>query len=196
MDTRPPPPSPRRSRFRRPLPVGIAAGMAILLLSGCGAEEPREEEQRALRPVSLAEARPAQESLQPTQALAMEDGIVRVYKSPTCGCCAAWVDHLREEGFQVEVQEGREVTAAKVELGVPAGVQSCHTAVVDGYVVEGHVPADAIRDLLSRAPEVAGLAVPGMPVGSPGMEVEDGRQDPYDILTFDAAGVTEVFDSR
>lgn len=194
MDTRHPSLSCRRSRSRRPLPTAALA--VVLALSACGAEEEQQQDERALRPVSLAEARPAQESLQPTEALAMEDGVVRVYKSPTCGCCTAWVDHLREEGFEVRVEDGREVTAAKVELGVPPGVQSCHTAVVDGYVVEGHVPADAIRDLLSERPDVSGVAVPGMPVGSPGMEVEDGRQDPYDILTFDDGGATEVFDSR
>ena len=106
---------------------------------------------------------------------------VTVYKSPTCGCCTSWVEHLRESGFAVETVDTDDVQSVKAEHGVPQGLQSCHTGVVDGYVVEGHVPAADVKRLLAERPEAAGLAVPGMPVGSPGMEQGDTVQ-PYDVL--------------
>ncbi|MEN8167256.1 MAG: DUF411 domain-containing protein [Pseudomonadota bacterium] len=119
---------------------------------------------------------------------------VVIYKSPTCGCCKNWVSHLQENGFTVEVHERRNMSPIKTELGVPRQLQSCHTAKVGGYVVEGHVPADVITRLLKEKPPVKGLAVPGMPMGSPGME--GPRKDPYDILTFQESGKTSVYASR
>lgn len=120
-----------------------------------------------------------------------QPGEVVVYKSPTCGCCAAWVDHMRQAGFRVRAVDTGNLAATKAELGVDPALQSCHTAVVDGYVVEGHVPADVVRRLLRERPDVAGLAVPGMPVGSPGMEGPDPR--PYDVLAFTEDGAARVF---
>jgi hypothetical protein len=117
---------------------------------------------------------------------------VTVWKSPTCGCCAGWVDHLRESGFAVEVVNVENLAPIKAEHGVGTSLQSCHTARVDGYTIEGHVPAEDIRRLLERRPAVAGLAVPGMPIGSPGMEAGDVRER-YDVLTFDRAGATTVW---
>ncbi len=119
---------------------------------------------------------------------------VVVYKSPTCGCCKNWVSHLQENGFSVEVHERRNMSPIKTELGVPRQLQSCHTAKVGGYVVEGHVPADVITRLLKEKPPVKGLAVPGMPMGSPGME--GPRKDAYDVVTFQENGKTTVFASR
>lgn len=98
-------------------------------------------------------------------------------------------------GFDVEVEETDQLLAVKAEHGVPRHLEACHTATVDGYVIEGHVPGDVVTRLLEERPEVAGLAVPGMPIGSPGMEMGD-RVDPYDIFTFDEAGATTVFESR
>lgn len=121
------------------------------------------------------------------------DGIVHVYKSPTCGCCGDWVEHLRAAGFEVKVENVQDMVAVKRRLGVPDPMASCHTAVVDGYVVEGHVPAEDLRRFLVEAPDLAGIAVPGMPVGSPGMEVEGQPAQPYDVLAFDAQGRTKVF---
>lgn len=118
-----------------------------------------------------------------------------VYKSPTCGCCGAWVDHIRQAGFTVEVVEEANVAPRKRALGVPARLGSCHTAVVDGYVIEGHVPAEDIQRLLAERPVTRGLAVPGMPVGSPGMEM-GSRADPYEVLLFDENGKTQVFAAR
>jgi len=117
---------------------------------------------------------------------------VKVWKSPTCGCCSLWVEHMRRAGFEVEVEDLADLTHIKHEHGVGAPLQSCHTALVDGYVIEGHVPADDVKRLLTERPQVLGLAAPGMPVGSPGMEM-GGRKDAYDVLTFDGAGKTTVW---
>ena len=107
---------------------------------------------------------------------------ITVYKSPTCGCCTKWVDHLRASGFNVTAHDTADMASVKAKLGVPDGMASCHTAVVSGYVIEGHVPAADIQRLLEEKPKVAGLAVPGMPMGSPGME--GSRTDKYEVLTF------------
>jgi hypothetical protein len=119
---------------------------------------------------------------------------IKVYKTPQCGCCKAWVDHLSENGFQVEAVDMPDLSIVKQKYGVTPALEACHTAVVDGYVVEGHVPADVIRKLLQERPRVVGIAVPGMPGGSPGME--GAMKQPYDVLTFDQAGRTQVFARR
>jgi len=110
--------------------------------------------------------------------------LVKVTKDPSCGCCGAWVDHVRAAGFPVEVIESAEVNRLKVRLGVPQDLASCHTAEVGGYVIEGHVPADAIKRLLAEKPQAKGLAVPGMPVGSPGMEVKGVEDEVYEVVLF------------
>ena len=112
---------------------------------------------------------------------------VHVYKSPTCGCCEKWVEHLRAEGFAVRTTDVPDVTPIKLENGIAAELSSCHTAFVGGYVVEGHVPASDVRRLLAEKPDVAGLAVPGMPIGSPGMEGPGAKG--YEVLSFGAQGV-------
>jgi hypothetical protein len=111
-----------------------------------------------------------------------------VTKDPTCGCCGGWVDHLRASGFTAEVIESSEINRVKVRLGVPQDLASCHTAEIDDYVIEGHVPAQAIRRLLAQRPQAKGLAVPGMPVGSPGMEVEGTAPETYDVILFGPSG--------
>ena len=118
---------------------------------------------------------------------------VVVYKSPTCQCCTKWVDYLRKQGFTVVAHDTSGMTAVKAELGVPDAVSSCHTAMVGGYVVEGHVPAADIQRLLKEHPKVVGLSVPGMVTGSPGME--GGTPERYKVMAFDAAGKTTVFSS-
>jgi hypothetical protein len=94
---------------------------------------------------------------------------ITVYKTPTCGCCAKWVDHMKAAGFEPTVHDLPELSAIKAKHGVPANLQSCHTALVGNYIVEGHIPADVVQTLLKEKPKVAGIAVPGMPTGSPGM---------------------------
>ena len=116
---------------------------------------------------------------------------VRVHRDPGCGCCEKWVEHLRSAGFPVEVVSSDDMTAVKQRLGVPDALVSCHTAEVAGYVVEGHVPADAIRRLLEEKPGATGLSAPGMPIGSPGME--GGRPEVYDVVLFRRDGGHESF---
>jgi hypothetical protein len=120
---------------------------------------------------------------------------VEVFKSPTCGCCANWVKHLEAHGFATKVTDVEDMTQVKSKYGVPGRLQSCHTGVVNGYVLEGHVPAADVQRLLKDRPAVVGVAVPGMPVGSPGMEVGNTVQ-PYDVLTFNKQGQTTVFASH
>ena len=107
---------------------------------------------------------------------------IEVVKSPYCGCCTSWVDYLRRAGFEVRVVEAEDVTPTARRLGVPDDLRSCHTATIEGYAIEGHVPAEDIRRLLAERPAAAGLAVPGMPIGSPGMEQGDRRQAYATIL--------------
>lgn len=116
-----------------------------------------------------------------------------VYKSPTCGCCKAWIKHLEENGFTVEAKDVADMTAMKRQLGVPAGVESCHTATIEGYLVEGHVPAADLRRLLKEKPPAQGIAVPEMPVGSPGMEVPGVPAAAYKTLLFTRDGQTKLF---
>lgn len=108
---------------------------------------------------------------------------ITVHKTPWCGCCVKWAAHLEEAGFTVETREHEDLAPLKAELGVPAALESCHTAVIGGYVIEGHVPAAEVARLLEERPEATGLAVPGMPAGSPGMEM-DGRRDAYAVILF------------
>lgn len=116
---------------------------------------------------------------------------IAVFKSPTCGCCTKWVEHLKANGFAATATNLDDMAPVKAKHGVPKAAESCHTAVVEGYVIEGHVPASDIRRLLKTKPAVAGLAAPGMPMGSPGMEGPNPQK--YDVLSFDKAGRTKVF---
>jgi hypothetical protein len=119
---------------------------------------------------------------------------IKVYKDPNCGCCNNWVDHLRQNGFVVETMDMPDLSLLKQRYMIGEQMQSCHTAVVGDYAIEGHVPADLILKLLKEKPAVAGLAVPGMPQGSPGME--GAIKERYDVLTFDRAGKTTVYAQR
>jgi hypothetical protein len=107
---------------------------------------------------------------------------IHVSKDPNCGCCTGWVEHLRNNGFTATVADTKDMPAVKTRLGVPEELASCHTAEIDGYVIEGHVPAHAIKRLLAEKPKARGLAVPGMPIGSPGME--GGRPEVYQVMLF------------
>lgn len=115
--------------------------------------------------------------------------IVEVYKSATCGCCKEWVRHMRDNGFDVRAHDVADPAAHRAKAGVPDALGSCHTALVDGYALEGHVPASEVKRLLAERPKARGLAVPGMPVGSPGMEV-GARVDPYAVLLIGPDGKT------
>jgi len=117
-----------------------------------------------------------------------------VYASPTCDCCKAWVRHLKSNGFAVTKELMNDVTSKKQQLGVPEDLWSCHTALVEGYAIEGHVPADLIQQMLRERRAIAGLAAPGMPNGSPGME--GPTRDRYEVIAFSRSGATEVYAMR
>lgn len=130
-----------------------------------------------------------------TTPVALADApTITVYKSPTCGCCKSWVEHLEKHGFKVSAHDVMDMGPIKDQFGVSTALESCHTAMVDGYVIEGHVPADVIARLLKERPQVAGLAVPGMPMGSPGME--GPYKERYDVIAFSRDGQTQVYESR
>ncbi|UJM92003.1 DUF411 domain-containing protein [Rhodanobacter denitrificans] len=116
-----------------------------------------------------------------------------VYSDPSCGCCGAWVHYMRAQGYTVAVHQDQPMAAVKARFSVPAAAMSCHTALIDGYVIEGHVPVEDIRRLLAERPDARGLAAPGMPAGSPGMELPDGRVQPYVVELIAHDGTTSAF---
>jgi hypothetical protein len=117
---------------------------------------------------------------------------ITVYRSPSCSCCGGWIKHLEQNGFEVKDMPTDAMEAIKQQHGVSKDMASCHTAIVDGYVIEGHVPAADIKELLKTKPKIAGIAVPGMPSGTPGMEM-GGRKDPYKVMSFDKDHHYQVF---
>lgn len=118
-----------------------------------------------------------------------------VYRTPTCGCCGAWTEQMQAQGFQIQDNIVEDLEAIKAEHGIPQNLESCHTTLVKGYVIEGHVPVQDIQRLLAEKPDVIGLAVPGMPIGSPGMESGD-TVEPYASFTFSQAGEVMVFEEH
>ena len=131
----------------------------------------------------LAACSPKADTSQPT---------IAVWKSPSCSCCSKWVEHLRQDGFNVTIHNETAMKPLKTKLGIPQALASCHTAMVDGYVIEGHVPAKDIHKLLGEKPSAHGLAVPGMPIGSPGMEQGD-RRDTYETVLFTSNGESSTY---
>ena len=129
--------------------------------------------------------------LLPITAMAETLPKMTVWKSPSCGCCGNWINHMKAAGFQVEIKNVEEMQSVKTQSRIPENLRSCHTAKVGGYLIEGHVPAADVKRLLAEKHITRGLAVPGMPSGSPGME--NGEHDPYNVVTFDKNGVTSIF---
>jgi hypothetical protein len=175
------------------------AGVLIMGLAACGGSADAETaDYEAPQPV--AEATDADEANNEmhqgdASSSASAETLV-VYKTETCGCCGKWVDHMAENGFEVEVHDvsPKELGALKTARGIDRNLQSCHTAEIGGYLVEGHVPAKDLQRLLAEKPDgVKGIAVPGMPIGSPGMEADDGHVDEYEVVTFDDVGETKVY---
>ncbi len=121
---------------------------------------------------------------------------IKMFRQSGCSCCGKWAEHLRAAGHTVTIVEGEDMSRIKQEAGVPDALQSCHTAMVDGYVIEGHVPVADVDRLLKERPKAKGLAVGGMPVGSPGMEAEDGSTEPYDVMLFGGESGEAVFASH
>jgi hypothetical protein len=118
---------------------------------------------------------------------------ITIYKSSSCECCAKWVTHVRDNGFEPTVRDEEDMDAIKAQLGVPEGVRSCHTALVGKYLIEGHVPASDIQRLVGQKPRVTGLAVPGMPTGTPGMAPPGAKIAGFEVVTFQLDGTTKTF---
>lgn len=169
-----------------------AVAPALLLLTAC---DRSSEAGPANGPQAQSEAQaPAQDVARDPIPLDHPELIpITVYQSPQCGCCGLWVEHIREHGFEPEVRYQADMGEVKEGFGISFAISSCHTAVVNGYVVEGHVPGDVIRRFLAEAPAARGLTLPGMPLGSPGMEMPDGRVDEYAVLLFTSSGVVTEY---
>lgn len=171
---------------------------AITILAACGNADaapggaaPAEAAPITPAAASVAAAPAATASLAAASVAEQALPTVVVYKSPTCGCCSGWVEHMRAAGFTVEAHDVDDIMAVKTDHGVPDPVVTCHTAIIDGYVVEGHVPAQAVKRMLADRPDIAGIAVPGMPVGSPGMEGPNPQ--PYQVIAFNDDGGLAVY---
>jgi hypothetical protein len=175
------------------LPVSVRTGLtaAVLpfVLAACGSDQP-DARASAAAPAGT----PAQAAAAPGEPSNAELPVVYVYKTPTCGCCADWVTHIEQAGFRAEVQDLNDLRMIKERAGVPHQLESCHTSLVGDYVVEGHVPASTMRRMLLERPAIAGIAVPGMPMGSPGME--GPWKDRYDVIAFTRDGRGMVYESH
>lgn len=156
--------------------LAIAGGVALVIVAGAALAQSQQPVQRPAPPPPAAQA-----------------SKVVVYKSPTCLCCGKWIDYLRANGFTVEVHDQDDLTSIKRGSGVPEALESCHTAQVGGYAIEGHVPVGAIRRMLRERPAIAGLAVPGMVAGTPGMEIGN-QHPPYEVKSFTRDGHSAVYE--
>ncbi|MGB3518850.1 MAG: DUF411 domain-containing protein [Elainellaceae cyanobacterium] len=163
--------------------LGISLGAAGLVATACSST-PASTTQTSSAPTTQTSPTPAQQRL-------AEPALI-VFRSPTCSCCGQWIEHMEAAGFRVEDHVTDDMTAIKQQHGVPDHLSSCHTALVNGYVIEGHVPASDVQRLLREQPDVVGIAVPGMPIGSPGMEMGD-EVEPYAVIAFTQTGETLTF---
>ena len=175
------------------LMIGVLA--AAFALAACNKEE--GESASAQAPVSPTAVQPSTQATEPAapqpQTVAVNLSPMTVHKSPTCPCCASWIEHMRHAGFQVTVNDTHEIDPIRQRLGVPASKGSCHTAEVGGLVIEGHVPAEDIQRLLADPGNARGLALPGMPIGSPGMESPDGLVERYTVERINPDGSTSPY---
>lgn len=147
-------------------------------------------------PNSSATAQNVTKSAAPTTDIAAQALNITVYRTPTCGCCKGWVEHIKENGFQVTdiVKPESEIQTIRQKYNLPSDLASCHTSEVAGYLVEGHIPVAEVKRLIAKKPDIAGISVPGMPIGTPGMEMGD-RQESFNVFAFRKDGQTEVFNS-
>lgn len=159
--------------------AALLALLVPLLAAACAGETESTSNGQAL----AAEA--------PSAEVSEELPTILVYKTATCGCCNGWIEHLEAAGFTVDARDTRDLMSVKRDAGVPTQLSSCHTAIVEGYVVEGHIPAEQVKSLLANRPDVAGIAVPGMPIGSPGMEGPNPQ--PYQVYSFTGDGQAAVY---
>lgn len=162
--------------------VGALAAAGGVAIAGCGRAQRKE----------AANVGPANMSTMAPQHVTQAS--MTVYRNPECGCCEAWAALAQQAGYQVSIVDVQDMDAIKRKYGVPPQLASCHTAIVGGYAIEGHVPLDDVERLLENKPRgIKGIAVPGMPVGSPGMEVPGGAKEPFQVMAFDRAGRVSPF---
>lgn len=182
---------------RLPLAAVLALLLGCSVAESAGSAASAADGASATAPVPAAAASASGATVDAASGLAADAGgalpMVTVRKHPTCGCCSVWIDHLREAGFPVAAHDVEDMAAVKDAAGVPQAMASCHTAEVGGYFIEGHVPAGDIARLLRERPSARGLAVPGMPLGSPGMEHPQGIVQPYQVLLVQEDGDTREF---
>ncbi len=174
--------------------VLVALGLA---LAGCSRQETGKSS-TSQNKTQVEETKTSPQKVQTDSKEISGDSVkaVTVYKSPTCGCCTMWESHMTKAGFQVTSKPVENMAEIRKQNKVPEKMQSCHTAIIDGYVIEGHVPADDVKKLLeTRTDGVAGLTAPGMPANSPGMQPEGEKPSGYDVLSFDREGNSKVFTS-
>ena len=176
----------------------LAAVTAAVLsaLSACARAPEPAPQPTASNAATAAVQDPAEVSAPSAAATPVADPtlpLVTVHKNASCGCCVLWVEHMQAAGFRVELRNIDNMEPVKSRLGIPVGKGSCHTAEVGGYFVEGHVPAEDVKRLLADKPDAKGLVLPGMPMGSPGMEMPDGRTEPYTVEIVDEQGATSAF---
>jgi hypothetical protein len=177
-------------RLRRPGALVLVAFFP--LLGACADDRPASDSPPALALATGGDAAASAAPADRAGASERYDRVIQVYKTPWCGCCDGWVDHARAAGFEVEVVDLNDLTNVKREHGITVDLASCHTSVVGGYYVEGHVPAAMIERLLREKPEIRGIAVPGMPIGSPGMEGPNPVA--YDVIAVGRDGGRSVFE--
>jgi hypothetical protein len=175
--------------MRRPTLLRRTTAVTLLSVAACSPSTSRSTNADA-----VSDSGSPARATSPATTAAGPEPVLVVYKTPSCGCCKGWVQHMKDAGFTVEVNDLPDLSAVKREAKVPDELQACHTARIGGYVVEGHVPAADIRRLLAEHPAVTGIGTPGMPMGSPGME--GAYTDRYDVLTFGGSGKSTVFASH
>ena len=176
-----------RSHLRLCVPRVSALALLGLVLAGCSTPANEAATTDSARAGGTLPAPGAQSA----SASPADSSLITVYKTPTCGCCALWVDHMRANGFRVAVTDVAQIGPVKQTHGVPADVATCHTGKIGGYFVEGHVPAEDVRRLMRERPDIIGIAVPGMPQGSPGME--SGTVERYDVIAIGRDGSRKVW---
>jgi hypothetical protein len=194
------PPQATSQKWLRPTLVGIAfvsviaaASFAISTAGTLNTITSVSKDEPTLQMAQTAiSSLPAEEVVQQQTAFAPESITITVYHSPSCGCCSGWIEHMQAQGFQMDDRLMDDLEDIKQEHNVPSDLASCHTSIVNGYVIEGHVPAEDVKRLLEEQPNVAGIAVPGMPVGTPGMEAGDQRES-FTVVSFDQQGNRETF---
>ena len=174
--------------MRHCLVVAFSVGIVAISTTAC-ARSPQVDAKAVMEKSSVSVLQSPSHALPAMTALP----VIVVSKNASCGCCTGWVDHMRKAGFTVEVRDVDNLDPIKTRVGVPAGKGSCHTAEVGGYFIEGHVPAEDIKRLVADKPNAKGLVLPGMPLGSPGMELPDGTTQPYIVELVTNDGRSHAF---